>query len=287
MARASQTASMVALYRHGAYRDFAQEHRSGGTFGLTLVEADQKAVETVDPAVPEVTFFSSAGSSQRRETNFGDGWREHLTTHPFFDVLPSSTDCHYRLPDLRVRFAVAPVAPLRTALDGHGLDEETLYSVTERSLALPRAIAALDAMWTIAGRDDPGAGLALDGAFLTLLDEVIAAGGHVVPPSPRLSDRRLARAVDYAETHIEAALTVGELAAAAAMSPSAFSRAFRAATGETPWGYVGRRRLERAGERMARTDETLATIAAACGFTDASHLVRCWRRAHGTTPRGR
>ncbi|WP_161793807.1 helix-turn-helix domain-containing protein [Jannaschia aquimarina] len=141
-------------------------------------------------------------------------------------------------------------------------------------------------MWVAANRTDPAAGLDLDGAFLTMLGELIAACGHNLTAAPKLSDRRLARAVDYAETHIAASLTVGELAGAACMSPSAFSRAFRAATGETPWAFIRRRRLERAGERMARTDDTLMQIAADCGFTDASHLARCWKRAYGTTPRG-
>ncbi len=156
----------------------------------------------------------------------------------------------------------------------------------KRFRSLPRVIAALDAMRAAANRDGPAATLELDGAFLTMLGELIAAYGHTLPPAPRLNNRRLARAVDYAEIHIAATLTVGELASAAAMSPSAFSRAFRAATGETPWAFVSRRHLERAGEQMARTDDTLMQVAADCGFADASHLTRTWRRVHGKTPRG-
>nr|WP_281494044.1 AraC family transcriptional regulator [Jannaschia sp. S6380] len=117
------------------------------------------------------------------------------------------------------------------------------------------------------------------------MGEFIAACGHGLPAASALDDIRLARAVDYAETHIAAPLTMGELARAAAMSASAFSRAFKASTGETPWAYIRRRRLQCAGERLARTDDTLAQIAEACGFADASHLARCWRQAHGRTPR--
>ena len=273
-------------YRAGPYRDFAQEHRGGGTFGVEMLEVSQGAGEFEDPAHSQVTFVNTLAAAKPFETHFGDGWRLHRTDQRFLDIQPTGTPCEFRLPAMNLRIASAPADVLLSLLDRYGLDANALSGVTERCRYLPRAIVALDAMWAAAARTDPAASLDLDGAFLTMMGELIAACGHGLPPAPKLSDRRLARAVDYAETQIAAPLTVGELASAAAMSPSAFSRAFRAATGETPWAFVRRRRLERAGEVMTRTDDTLMQIAADCGFADASHLARCWRQAHGTTPRG-
>ena len=273
-------------YRQGPYRDFAQEHRTGGTFGVELFEVDQGAIEAVDPAIAQVMFVTSLKSHDPFETDFGDGLNKHVWSgRRMIDVHPANTECLFRLPDVHLRAAFMPDIKMNELLAPHDLTAGSLDGVTEQFRNVPRAIAALDAMWSAAARTDPAAALDLDGAFLTMMGELIAACGHGLPPASKLSDRRLARAVDYAETQIAAPLTVGELASAAIMSPSAFSRAFRAATGETPWAFVRRRRLERAGEVMARTDDTLMQIAADCGFADASHLARCWKQAYGTTPR--
>ncbi|KIT18228.1 AraC family transcriptional regulator [Jannaschia aquimarina] len=279
-------ASFLDHYRDGPYREFAQEYRGGGTFGVEIMQVDQGAIECVDPALPQVCFVSLVAPSDPFETNFGDGWKAHRPGHRFLDIQPAMTECGFRLPDLTLRVALIQQSSFETLLDRHGPTQDAFSGVIEKFRCLPGAIAALDAMWAATARSDPAASLDLDGAFLTMLGELIAACGHNLGRAPKLSDRRLARAVDYAETHIAAPLTVGELAGAACMSPSAFSRAFRVATGETPWAFVRRRRLERAGERMGRTDDTLTQIAAECGFTDASHLARCWKRAYGKTPRG-
>ncbi len=274
-------------YRHGPYRDFAQEHRAGGTFGVEMLEVDQPAIEVTDPALPQFAFVTCRDHNlEDFETNFGDGWTKGTGGRRFIDIQPANTTCEFRIPSVKLRNAYIADSTVDGLLNGHGLTSHSLIGVMERFRNLPRAIAALDSMWSAANRDDPAASLDLDGAFLTMMGALIAACGHSLAPEPKLDDRRLARAVDYAEAHIAAPLTVGELAGAAAMSPSAFSRAFRAATGETPWAFVRRRRLERAGEQLARTDDTLMQVAAECGFTDASHLARCWKSVYGTTPRG-
>ncbi|KIT18230.1 AraC family transcriptional regulator [Jannaschia aquimarina] len=277
--------SFLDHYRHGPYRDFAQEHRTGGTFGIGMLEARQDPIETVDPAIPQVSFVTTVVRSDPFEADFGDGWARHVPSGRIIDVQPADTDCGLRLPHIHLRAAHLSPKTWRDLMLAHRLPADGLAAVSGQFRAMPRAIAAMDAMWAASERVDPAASLDFDGAFLTMAGELIAACGHTLAPASALSDRRLARAVDYAETHIAAPLTVGELASAACMSPSAFSRAFRAATDETPWAFVRRRRLERAGQQMARTDDTLMQVAADCGFTDASHLARCWKRAYGTTPR--
>ncbi len=274
-------------YRTGPYRDFEQEHCAGGTFGIDIFQVRQDAIETVDPATGDEIFGVNIVGVDRIETDFGDGWKSHQLPFRALDLQPAYAEAHFRLPAVELRLAAVPAASLRSVLESHDLARDALNPATQAFQNLPRAIAAHDAMWHAAKRDDPAASLDLDAAFLTMLGELISSCGHALPPAPRLSDARLARAVDYAETHIAAQLSVGELAAAAAMSPSAFSRAFKAATGETPWHYIRRRRLERAGEMLHRTDASLFDIAVRCGFADASHLARCWKAAHGTTPRGR
>ena len=103
------------------------------------------------------------------------------------------------------------------------------------------------------------------------------------------TDARIARAIDYAEANLDRSIGVAELAAAAGMSPSWFQTSFRAIIGTPVHAYVTERRLDRA--RRMLTDPTasgrarsIAQIAYACGFADASHLGRAFKRRFGTTP---
>ena len=117
-------------------------------------------------------------------------------------------------------------------------------------------------------------GLALDGGGAGALAAVSTAG----------LDARLARAVDHAEAHLGEALSVAELAGAAAMSPSHFARAFRAATGEPVWAFVQRRRCERARDLLLATRLPLAEVAHQTGFASQSHLTTSLRGRYGATP---
>lgn len=94
--------------------------------------------------------------------------------------------------------------------------------------------------------------------------------------------------VKRVKAHIAARLTetiaVEDLAAETGLSPSYFSRAFRASFGEAPYVHVLRQRIARACDLMLTSDEPLSQIAVACGLADQSHFTRLFRRFHGITP---
>jgi len=69
-------------------------------------------------------------------------------------------------------------------------------------------------------------------------------------------NRLLLRARDRIDVDYRAPLDVAALAAVACMSPAHFIRSFKAAFGETPYRYLQRRRMERAMERLRRTDRS-------------------------------
>jgi len=75
--------------------------------------------------------------------------------------------------------------------------------------------------------------------------------------------------------------TVEAMAARAHMSPRHFARAFRAETGVTPARYVERVRLEAARRQLEEGGETLAAVAAACGFGSAETMRRVFLRTLG------
>ena len=127
--------------------------------------------------------------------------------------------------------------------------------------------------------------LYVEGLALAVVARGLAlAGGEARTAPVRGTDRRIGRAIDYLEAHLDERLSVAGLAAAATMSASHFARSFRAGTGEAVWAYVQRRRAERARELLMRTRWPLSRIAEACGFSDAGHLARAFRRRYGRTP---
>jgi AraC family transcriptional regulator len=95
----------------------------------------------------------------------------------------------------------------------------------------------------------------------------------------------LQRLRDHIEAHLDAPLTVPELAQAAGLPEHAFARSFRRAFGCAPHRYVLERRLERAKALLLRTDAPIVEIALQCGFSSQSHLAATFRQAAGVTPR--
>lgn len=92
------------------------------------------------------------------------------------------------------------------------------------------------------------------------------------------------RALEYIEAHLESQIEIRKIAKLVALSKSHFSRTFKRSVGFSPRAYVSARRVERAKLMMRSTSERLADIAAACGFTDQSHLNRHFRLIVGTSP---
>ena len=77
---------------------------------------------------------------------------------------------------------------------------------------------------------------------------------------------------------------IKDIAAAAGLSPTRFSRAFLRSVGESPRGYLRRRRVELAQNLMLSTHMSLAEIALECGLCDQSHLTKSFRRVVGISP---
>ncbi|MBN1671222.1 MAG: helix-turn-helix transcriptional regulator [Kiritimatiellae bacterium] len=73
-------------------------------------------------------------------------------------------------------------------------------------------------------------------------------------------------------------------ARACGMCRNAFNRHFREATGTSFAKFALRHRLSGAGLQLTQTDDPIKAVAANWGFTDASHLHRCFTRHFACTP---
>lgn len=105
--------------------------------------------------------------------------------------------------------------------------------------------------------------------------------------SPRiaLTASRVRRVVDYIEAHLHERLTLDTLAETVGFSPFHFARAFKDATGVSPYRYVCDRRLLKAQRMLIAGHEPLGEVARACGFGSPSHFSAAFTRSRQISPR--
>jgi len=119
-------------------------------------------------------------------------------------------------------------------------------------------------------------------ALIAAAQRVVRTLTGGVDPSV-VSDERILRAVSYINSHLDAPLTLEEVAEVAFLSPSRFRHLFVEQTGTALRPYILWRRFVRVWELM-QAGESLSSAAHSAGFADAAHLSRTSRRMFGFPP---
>jgi AraC family transcriptional regulator len=96
--------------------------------------------------------------------------------------------------------------------------------------------------------------------------------------------RRVCLAMNYISEHLDADLTLEEIAAAASFSMFHFHRIFKAAVGETVAEFTRRLRLESAANRLLASRQNITQIAIGSGFSSSQNFAKAFRQQFGTTP---
>ena len=157
----------------------------------------------------------------------------------------------------------------------------------------PAAGSALRAtMDLLAGemlRDDPGQQTLLDRlldvALVQVLRDHLAARETAAPAWYRaLADRHVGAALRAFHADPAHPWTVAELAAVAALSRATFARRFTEQLGVAPLAYLTDWRMALAAERLRATDDGLAGIAEAVGYTSEFSFAAAFKRRFGIAP---
>ncbi len=137
-----------------------------------------------------------------------------------------------------------------------------------------------------AARDDGDEGALEELAPLLLAaTSQAASGSDRAKRQPNARDeRRISESVRRIEEETSEAVTLAELARAAAMSPYHYLRTFRDLVGVTPYQFILRARLHAAALRLRRSNDNISTIALEAGFNDLSTFNRRFRRIMGKSP---
>jgi AraC family transcriptional regulator len=113
---------------------------------------------------------------------------------------------------------------------------------------------------------------------------LVGRGERVQRRRPDLTPFNLRRVREHIDSRLAERITVEELASVAGLSRGYFSRAFHAATGESPHQFVLGRRLAEARRRLDEGAGDLALIAVQTGFSSHAHLTTAFGHAFGVTP---
>jgi len=281
--------SYADFYRNSAYGAFPQIHMDGGTYGAHIVEAEQSAIDMVDPPFGELIIQCSCTEVGAIGLDAGDGLSRSQAGPGRITIAPLNTSIRYVIdyPHTGLFLAI-PGDRLQDALDQYGLTDAAFDPLVGRMTENPEAYALMRRL-RLSTADRSGAGsLLFDSILLQLFAALVGKTLEPVDGHPRSDgsrkDYRIARAIDYIEAYINEPLSVGSLAGIACLSPAQFSRCFKKATGLSVWRYVQQRRCERAKDFLLHSDASISEIAWRCGFSSPSHLATSFRDIFGAPP---
>ena len=92
------------------------------------------------------------------------------------------------------------------------------------------------------------------------------------------------RAIRLFSEHIEEPIRVADVADAVALSTRQLDRSFQRSTGQSPLKYYRTMRLEKARQMVLYSNDSVAEIALAVGYSSAAPMVRHYQKAFGMSP---
>ena len=97
--------------------------------------------------------------------------------------------------------------------------------------------------------------------------------------------RRIIKVLVYIEEHVDAEMTLEELAKVACYSPYHFHRIFQAIVGESVHRYVKRLRLEKAAGQLRYTGRPVTEIAMDASYDTPSAFTKAFKQFMGKSPK--
>jgi AraC-like DNA-binding protein len=131
----------------------------------------------------------------------------------------------------------------------------------------------------------PGRATLLEAHALKLTHQILRLILAVTAASGRVAMRMdINRAVEFLHSRLAQPLTVTELARAAGLSVSHFSREFRRELGMGPKQYELSARLAHARRLLLEGEGNIGQVGQASGFASLAHFSSAFRAAFGTNP---
>jgi AraC family transcriptional regulator len=269
----------------------ASSHRLGWvSLGAARCRAEPPS-ELHPPAIPHHRLILVTRPPEELDLRF-EGVKRHIPPPAGSIVLvPAGSSARVRTsgcPDA-LHIFLDPGLVVRVGAEAFDLDPARLTVPPLDGLDLPHLRAAMGAVGAELTAGGPGGRLAAESlanvVAVHLLRHVLAPRRPERGHDGALPRGRLRAVVEFVEEHLDAGVTLEQMAAVARLSVYHFARQFKNATGLPPHQYVIRRRVERARQLLqAETDLSLAEVAAHAGFSDQSQFCHHFKRLVGLTP---
>ncbi len=129
----------------------------------------------------------------------------------------------------------------------------------------------------------------LEGKALELISHLMAYhfGGSVEEKDPlqKRDKKQIELARDILLEHMEAPLSLAEIARYAGISETTLTRGFRRVYGTSVFGYLRNHRLDKARMLLETGDMNVTEVAYAVGYSSPSHFTRTFAKQYGSNPR--
>lgn len=107
---------------------------------------------------------------------------------------------------------------------------------------------------------------------------------QTVTPVPRFGGALMAQAIEHINDNYASEITLQGMCKRLGISPSHFTRLFKASTGFTLIEYVNNMRIKKASELLLSTQRSVSDIAEETGFSSFSYFGKLFRQGHGLSP---
>ncbi|SFD50816.1 helix-turn-helix transcriptional regulator [Roseivivax sediminis] len=276
--------------RRTDHRGYVRSYATAGSNQVGIADLSYPESVTVERAVSELVLEIQMSSSTMAMDIGGARRKPYVYRRGEFDVTPPDVPCAARRFDPGATIAVS----LPRKVLGAVLEEEEGVAATDFG-PLHEAPADSDLVLAICVRllknaqSDAPFGLLYDDTLihaliLELRREAAEEHGASIHDPHTLPATLLRRIEDHIDNTSEESVELKGLAALAGMSCTSFSRSFKRTTGQSPYQYVLKRRLNRAQSQIMQTKEPLAQIAFDCGFSSQAHMTTLFQRKLGVTP---
>ena len=276
------------FYANGPYAPHLREARVGGSATLQLLDIGQPPGDWSDPAVPDLVIVQNRTGGMRAQCDFGSGRFRMRPPKGGFCVVAPNTPTDIVVDDAHELWLCAiPAANLVPLLQDAGRSGELfdfgrLHSTILQSASLE---ALMVRMWEAAASPLPASRLAVDGAMLTLLSELLTLGEQpLAPEKGGLAPWQTRRCTEFLMDHAGNNIGLEQLAALVGLSPFHFARAFKQTIGVPPHRYQLKVRVEKAKALLLETDASVTEIAFDVGYESSQALARLFRREVGVSP---
>jgi len=98
-------------------------------------------------------------------------------------------------------------------------------------------------------------------------------------------DKRIQKTIAFLDEALQSPGALPEIAARVGLSPSRLEHLFKVHVRLSIRAYVHERRLRRAAELIASTDERISQICYAVGFSDPSNFNHAFKKSFGMSPK--